>query len=142
MVGAAAAGAAGASVVNHELDAAEWAEALGDKLQAGGSESRERLWDAIIQDQDHFMRFSHSIFIRAVNALFEEGRIGFEDMRRTGRVNDHAKLYVKKKVYRLNLTTLNDRLSLFGDPCQEQMGMLGVGPGAGLVKCAVWPAES
>lgn len=67
-----------------------------DKLQAGGSESRERLWDAIIQDQDHFMRFSHSIFIRAVKALFEEGRIGFEDMRRTGRLNDDAKLYVKK----------------------------------------------
>jgi three-Cys-motif partner protein len=65
-----------------------------EKLRKGGSESRERLWGAIIDER--FMQFGQTNYIKAVQALTDEGRIGFEDVRRTKRLNDDAVLYVKK----------------------------------------------
>jgi len=66
-----------------------------EMLQAGGRESRMRLWREIVDS--HFMEYSSSDFIRAVRLLSEQQRIGFEDVKGTGRLNDDAVLYIKKR---------------------------------------------
>ncbi len=59
-----------------------------------GRVSRERLWSEIV-DQ-HFIRYGVSNYIQAVQQLSDLGRIGFEDIRGTKRLNDDAVLYLKK----------------------------------------------
>lgn len=66
-----------------------------DMLRSGGAESRQRLWREIVISR--FMEFGSSNYIRAVRALSEYGDIGFEDVRGTGRLNDDAILYLKKR---------------------------------------------
>jgi three-Cys-motif partner protein len=58
-----------------------------------GRVSRERLWSVIV-DQ-HFMRFGVSNYIKAVQQLSDELRIGFVDTNKTGRLNNDAVLYLK-----------------------------------------------
>jgi three-Cys-motif partner protein len=65
-----------------------------EKLTNGGREVRVRLWLAIIDE--HFLKFAEPSFNRAVRELRKEGRIGFEDIRKTKRLNDDAILYLLK----------------------------------------------
>lgn len=70
-------------------------ELVVDRLLSGGRESRQQLWREIVNA--HFMEYGSSNYIKAVRLLSEEQRIGFEDVRGTGRLNDDAVLYVKKR---------------------------------------------
>jgi three-Cys-motif partner protein len=70
-------------------------ELVVEMLQAGGRESRMRLWREIVDA--NFMEHSSSDYIKAVRLLSEEQRIGFEDVKGTGRLNDDAVLYIKKR---------------------------------------------
>jgi three-Cys-motif partner protein len=66
-----------------------------DKLRSGGRESRLQLWREIVGA--HFMEFSSSNYVKGVRMLSAEGRVGFEDRKGTGKLNDDAVLYVKKR---------------------------------------------
>jgi three-Cys-motif partner protein len=55
---------------------------------------RKRLWSLILDK--HFMEFGHSNYIAAVQILCDDGRIGFHDIRKTGRLNDDSVLYLKR----------------------------------------------
>ena len=65
-------------------------------LQRTGRESREDLWLHIVRN--HFMEFHSTEYKDAVRRLVAAGRIGFEDVRGTGRLNDWAVLYMQKVV--------------------------------------------
>jgi three-Cys-motif partner protein len=81
---------------DNEREVAKLQVLVVEMLQAGGRESRRRLWREIVDA--HFMEYSSSDFIKAVRILSEEQRIGFEDVKGTGRLNDDAVLYIKKRV--------------------------------------------
>jgi three-Cys-motif partner protein len=80
---------------DHERDVAKLQVLVVEMLQAGGRESRMRLWREIVDA--HFMEYSSSDYIKAVRLLSEEQRIGFEDVKGTGRLNNDAVLYIKKR---------------------------------------------
>jgi three-Cys-motif partner protein len=83
------------TIDNQPREVDELKDMVIELLAKTGRVSRERLWSAIV-DQ-HFMRFGVSNYIKAVRQLSDESRIGFEDIRRTGQLNDDAVLYLKKR---------------------------------------------
>ncbi len=65
-----------------------------DAMGEGPRQSRLDLWVTIVQKA--FMRFTDSEYKRAVARLVKDERVGFEDVRGTGRLNDEARLYLSE----------------------------------------------
>jgi three-Cys-motif partner protein len=82
------------TVDNQSREVDQLKDLVVELLGKTGRVSRESLWSVLV-DQ-HFMRFGVSNFTKAVRQLSEELRIGFEDTRGTGQLNDDAVLYLKK----------------------------------------------
>jgi hypothetical protein len=70
-------------------------ELVWDLLHERGARPRLRLWREIVAL--HFMEYSSSNYLQAVRLLLEEHRIGFVDVKGTGRLNDDSVLYIKKR---------------------------------------------
>lgn len=62
-------------------------------LKEQPSISRSALWLNIVQK--HFMRFLKSEYLEAVKVLHQEGYIGFDDVKGTGRLNESSRLFLK-----------------------------------------------
>ncbi len=63
-----------------------------EELKTDVKKSRRDLWDKIIQK--HFMEFHSSEYKEAVKQLVHEGKIKYENPRKTGRLNDECILFL------------------------------------------------
>ncbi|MHA2204131.1 MAG: three-Cys-motif partner protein TcmP, partial [Candidatus Hodarchaeales archaeon] len=64
-------------------------------LKQNERKSRREIWLNLIQQ--HFMKMTESEFNETIRRLMSTGKIDFEDIRGTGRLNDDAKLFIRNE---------------------------------------------